>query len=313
MRIRADEVNRRQARVAHTVPTVGRQTPCGIGVAEQQPTKAELLRTGRAERVADQRFRGAARHVETEHARHDLALHLVVLRRGRAVQVDVPDVPGHRAGGGERRTDRGLGAAAARVRRRDVIAVRRLADAAQSNGARPPRDHEHARAFADVDPAPIGAERIAALGRKRLERVEAVQRQQAQAVDAADDRRVAETRGEQARGRGERLGRRRAGGRDRVAQAGQVEITRRELRSGADLLLPIVIAARHPALARECRGGLLACVDARRARAEHDGNARGPDRRLQLRDRRARPRRARAAATGCCGNRGLRELVRHRR
>ena len=216
----ADEIDRRQTRVAHAVPAVGRQAPRRVGVAEQQPAETELLRAGRAERVTDQRFRGAARHVETEHARDDLALHLVVLRRGGAVQIDVADVARRRAGvarapRGSRPRRRGRSGRAPRCGSRRTIRRRRRAESALG---RRETTNTHA-------PSPMLIPRRLALNglqrsrRKRLERVETVQRQQAQAVDAADDRSVAATRRRAGARRRERLGRRRARGRDRVAQA----------------------------------------------------------------------------------------------
>src|SRR5512139_773991 len=219
----ADEIDRRQMRVAIAVPRMrGKAAPC-VRIAEQQPAEAELERARRTERVADQRFRRAAGHLETEYARQDRTLHLVVLRRGRAVQVHVADVARQRSGLRQRGADRGFGAEAARIRRRDVVAVGGFSDGGEAHGGGYLRHDEDARTLADVDAATIRAERVAAIGRERLERVEAVQRQLAEAVDTADDRGVAAAGREQPpRGR-ERLGRRRARRRDRVTQARQFQ------------------------------------------------------------------------------------------
>ena len=72
-------------------------------------------------------------------------------------------------------------------------------------------------------PLRVGVERPARMGRDELERVEAEQDAAAQRVDAADDGRVDQAEPEQPLRRGEHLGARRAGGRDRDARPFEAE------------------------------------------------------------------------------------------
>ena len=127
-----------------------RQAAALVRGVQQQPAQPELLRARGAERVADQRLRRAARRRCAEYSRDDAALHLVILLRGGAVQVDVAD-----AGGLQRRL--------ARARRGSRLLRRVLRDRARTCGSRRTirrrrrgarrrraRHEEHARAFADV-------------------------------------------------------------------------------------------------------------------------------------------------------------------
>ena len=172
---------------------------------EHHPAEAELHRAGRAEGVADQRLRRAAGNVTAENLVDGSALHRIVQRRARAVQVQVRQLAGRDSGILERGAHRGFRASALRLGRGHVKRIAGLAGTDELDAAGITGQQEGRGTLAEREALTVHAERIARLVGDRLERVKPVGREAAERIGAAGHHRVAEVEGQQRSRRGQGL------------------------------------------------------------------------------------------------------------